>query len=288
MRGAGDRITSNPEKIVNNARAMAKITKHVSGMFSWADLSTSEPETAKAFYTTLFGWHFEDYPAGEGRVYSMARIDNEDVAALYAQSENDRDKRIPSHWTCYHSVDDIEAQAKRVSLCGGKLLAPPFDVFDAGKMCVLSEPSGAVSALWQPQKRIGATLMGEHGTIGWAELLSRDPDASKRFLSELHGFKALEMPLTGEARPYTVFSIGEKPSCGLLAMPEGVPPEVPSHWRPYFNVDDCDATIQAALAAGGKQISPVVEVPNVGRFAALQDPQGAIFEVIRPTSQKPE
>lgn len=255
-------------------------------MFSWADLSTSNPAAAKTFYATLFGWQFRNFPAGEGQVYSMAQIDGENVAALYAQPPGKVERAIPPHWTCYHTVDDIDARAKRVSQLGGKLVAPPFDVFDAGRMCVLSEPAGALSALWQPLKRIGATMMGEHGTLGWAELLTRTPEASERFQCQLHGFKTQKMPLAGADGQYTIFTIGGRPSCGMVAMPENYPPQVPSHWRPYFNVDDCDAIVKTAITAGGTLMGPILEMPNVGRFAVLKDPQGAVFEVIHSETQQ--
>jgi predicted enzyme related to lactoylglutathione lyase len=258
---------------------MAKITEHTPGMFSWADLATTHPDVAKKFYGSLFGWAFDDQPAGPGVVYSMARVDGESAAALFTQPDDEKHLGIPPHWTCYFTVKSADEKAKQIDALGGKVLVPPFDVFQFGRMCVLADPSGAMCALWEPKQHIGATIMGEHGTLGWADLHTRDVDRAGAFHTKLHGFTSDTMPMP--AGSYTVFNVGDKPSCGMLAMPEQVPAQVPSYWVPYFNVSDCDATVEKAKAAGGRALSPPMDIAGVGRFATLADPQGAPFAVIR-------
>jgi predicted enzyme related to lactoylglutathione lyase len=56
--------------------------------------------------------------------------------------------------------------------------------------------------------------------------------------------------------------------------------EVPPHWATYFSVDDCDHTIAKAVELGASPVGPTMDVPGVGRFAWLSDPQGATFAVI--------
>jgi predicted enzyme related to lactoylglutathione lyase len=56
---------------------------------------------------------------------------------------------------------------------------------------------------------------------------------------------------------------------------------VPAHWGIYFQVANCDATAEKAESLGGKVCFGPMDVPNVGRFAAIQDPQGAFFSVIQ-------
>ena len=259
---------------------MPKITQHTPGMFSWADLATAEPAAAKEFYTSLFGWSYDDQPAGPNMVYSMASIHDGTVAALFQQREDERQNGIPSHWTCYFTVSDLEATAAQVPQLGGKLVAAPFDVWEAGRMCVLADPGSAICALWHPKQRIGATVIGQHGALTWAELLTRNVDAAGGFYAKLHGYAVDAMPMPN-GTTYTVFKVGDKPACGLMVMPPEVPSETPPHWTPYFNVDDCDVAIEKALAGGGRQLSPVIDVTEVGRFATLADPQGATFAVLQ-------
>ena len=67
----------------------------------------------------------------------------------------------------------------------------------------------------------------------------------------------------------------------MKIMPEMGP--VPPNWLPYFTVEDCDATANKAKATGGKLFMPPTDIPNVGRFSVIQDPQGATFAIIKLT-----
>lgn len=261
---------------------MAKVTQHAPGMFSWADLSTPNTTAAKKFYTSLFRWEYDHDAAGPEVNYAVAKVGDERAAALYKQGKEETKAGIPPHWNCYFTVEDIADASKKVKRAGGQLFCPPFEVFDSGRMCILGEPADAVCALWQPGAQIGATVMGEHGALGWAELQSRDPDSSLGFLVKLFGFQAetMETP-NGD---YTVFRVDGKPSCGMLEMSEALAEELPSLWVPYFNVDDCDVAVAAAVLGGGKQLGQALNIPQLGRCATLMDPQGATFAVVTPPS----
>jgi predicted enzyme related to lactoylglutathione lyase len=74
--------------------------------------------------------------------------------------------------------------------------------------------------------------------------------------------------------------IGSRPIGGMLQLkPEWG--KVPPNWTPYIMVDDCDQTADKAKALGGRTFVPPTDIPNVGRFAVIQDPQGAIFSIVR-------
>ncbi len=79
---------------------------------------------------------------------------------------------------------------------------------------------------------------------------------------------------------YTELSVGGKGIGGMMAMPammEGTP----SHWIPYFAVNDADAVANDAKSRGAEIYGPH-DIPNVGRFAVIADPQGARFAIIKP------
>ena len=63
-------------------------------------------------------------------------------------------------------------------------------------------------------------------------------------------------------------------------MPEMGP--IPPHWLVYFAVEDCDAAVQKASGLGANVIKPAEDIPGVGRFAILKDPQGAAFALLKP------
>jgi predicted enzyme related to lactoylglutathione lyase len=256
-------------------------TKHDPGMFSWTDLTTTDQAAAKKFYGALFGWAATDLPMGEGAVYSMCKLDGQDAAGISPTSDHEKQMHVPPHWTCYFTVTDVDATAKKAEAAGAKVLMPPFDVMDVGRMAVVADAAGGVLAIWTPKKHIGAGVTNEPGAITWAEELTRNVDASGKLWTTVFGWKSDVMPMPNGVS-YTVFKVGDAPSCGMMPMPKGVPADVPTHWLPYFQVADCSATVKKATDLGGKVLAPPMEASGVGRFATLQDPQGAVFAVLEP------
>ena len=162
---------------------MGERTQHTPGTFSWTDLNTTDQESAKAFYSALFGWEIEDMPAGEDVVYSMAAIDGKWVGAISPQPQQQRDAGVPPSWNSYITVADADATAARAAELGGSVHAPPFDVMEAGRMAVIQDPQGAWFLIWQPNQHLGAQLVNAPGALCWNELGSPDLDGSAAFYS---------------------------------------------------------------------------------------------------------
>jgi uncharacterized protein len=242
-------------------------------MFSWVDLGTTDTEAAKKFYAAIFGWTYDD------AAYSMAKLRGLDAAAIAPL--NEMQKGAPPHFTCYFTVDDVDASTEKAAAAGANIVAPPFDVMDVGRMSAVDDPTGAGVALWQPKKHIGAGITNVHGALTWCELRTRDVDASRNVWTSIFGWTIDETKMPNGVT-YTVFKIGGVASCGMMPMPSSIPAQVPSHWLPYFQVDDCDATVKQVSELGGKIMVPAMDAANVGRFATLADPQGAVFGVLTP------
>ena len=115
-----------------------------------------------------------------------------------------------------------------------------------------------------------------HGAFSWNELLTTDPAAAATFYAALFGWSVKEMG--AEMGGYRVVSVGETGVGGIMKCPEGQP--IPPHWGAYVTVDDVEQTIAKCTELGGKVVVPPMDVPNVGRMALLQDPQGAVISVI--------
>jgi predicted enzyme related to lactoylglutathione lyase len=247
---------------------MGERTSYPPGTFSWVDLQTSDPDAAKAFYSSLLGWDYEDIPIGDGAAYSMARLQDHSVAAIGPlQGEG-----MPSHWNCYVTVADVDASAARAAELGATLLAEPFDVFDAGRMAAFQDPQGAVLSIWQAKENIGAGLVNAIGALTWNDLISPDVAGSKAFYSELFGWQIQEIA-PGE---YWSIANGANRNGGMMPMPPGSHPA----WNLYFAVDDVDATVARARELGGDAVMGPMDVPNGGRLAVLRDPQNAVFSVL--------
>jgi predicted enzyme related to lactoylglutathione lyase len=245
---------------------------HPPATISWVDLATSDQAGAKQFYGGLLGWEYEDMPAGEGIVYSMAKHRGRSAAAISPQQPEEAAQGIPPHWNVYVTVEDVDASAGKAREAGGNVLAPPFDVFDAGRMAVVADPAGAVLCLWQAGTNIGAEVVNEPGSMTWADCATTDPAAAQGFYSSLLGWRFDQM---SEEPPYWVIFNGERSQGGMTAPPPGVP----SNWFPYFGVIGIEETMQIADAFGGTPFLGPVDVPNGSRFALIQDPQGAPFAI---------
>lgn len=106
------------------------------------------------------------------------------------------------------------------------------------------------------------------GKFVWFELVSHDIARAKVFYSELFGWKLGEMPM--DFGPYTLFDAGQGPVAGAMAADGGS-----SRWETYVSVDDVDAVAARVVAHGGRREGSPVDVPGVGRMAAVVDPTGA-------------
>lgn len=250
---------------------MPQVTSHPSGSFCWVELGTTDIQAARSFYTALFGWTVNEIPMGEYGVYAIFQKDGRDCAAGYQLMANQQG--VPPNWTSYIAVADTDAAVEKAKGLGAAVVAEPMDVFDSGRMAVLSDPQGAVFAVWQAKNHIGVQIRDEPDTLCWNELQARDVDAAKQFYPALFPWRTKETP------EYTEWHLGENAVGGML--PSQWPPEVPSVWLPYFAVTGCDEAVAKAASLGGSTIVPPMDIPNVGRFAVLSDPQGAVFAVIK-------
>lgn len=114
--------------------------------------------------------------------------------------------------------------------------------------------------------------------FSWNELCTSDVEAAKTFYSKVFGWSFAAAPAPND--DYQMASTGDIPVAGIMNMPPNAPMGMPPSWGAYITVENCDATVDATQAAGGSVIVPATDVPNVGRFAMLADPQGAIFGIM--------
>ena len=124
----------------------------------------------------------------------------------------------------------------------------------------------------------------------WYELMTTDMAAAERFYATVVGWTAAPFP--GAGMPYTIMQrAGEIPAGGVMTLPDEVKAQgVPPHWMLYVGVDTLEDAAAHAAKLGGGALSPVIDVPNVGRMQTFKDPQGAAFTVYQPASppQQPE
>jgi len=247
------------------------------GNFCWFELATSDQAAAKKFYGGLFGWTANDAPMGPDAFYTTFQLRGKKVGAAYAQRPDEVQQGVPPHWATYVTVTNVDQAVAKAKSLGGTVMAGPMDVAEHGRMAVLHDPRGAAINLWQAKQHQGVALWGEVGTFCWSELLTRDTTAAARFYTALFGWKT--KVTEGAGFPYTHWQndgadIGGM--MGIMAQWGSMPP----HWVNYVQVNNCDDAAAKAASLGGKICMPPTDIPNTGRFATVQDPQGAAFSVI--------
>jgi uncharacterized protein len=254
---------------------MAEVTKYPPGTPSWVDLASPDIEGSARFYSKLFGWQVNEAgPVEETGGYRIATLRDKSVAGMSPPMGGEGQ---PPAWNTYISVDDVDKTTAFVSDNGGQVLMGPMDVMDAGRMAVYMDPTGAVVSAWQPGNHIGAQLVNEPGALSWNELATRDVDRAKEFYSNVFGWTWQPMD---ESQSYWMLEVNGRVSGGLMPMGDQFPPEVPNHWMVYFAVADTDASAEKAKGLGATVMVPPTDIPP-GRFAALTDPQGAAFTIIK-------
>src|SRR6266849_10419934 len=251
--------------------------QHAPGSFCWIELATTDGPGAKKFYSELFGWTTHDSPVGPDMVYTILRLDGKDVCALYQKGEMMKD--VPTHWASYVSVTSADEIAAKAKALGGTVVKEPFDVFDAGRMAVITDTTGATFCIWQPNKHSGVGVKGQPNSLTWNELLTTDTAKASDFYTKLFGWID---KTHGDGVRYTEFMNGDTHAGGMMQIQPHMGP-IPPHWGIYFAVDDCDAKFQKATSLGAKPIVPPMDIEKVGRFATIQDPQGAVFSIIKLT-----
>ena len=116
----------------------------------------------------------------------------------------------------------------------------------------------------------------------WYELTTTEPDAAVEFYKRVLGVQANDASAPGGPRYQALLAAGG-PVGGVTSFPPDLGPEVAvPGWTGYVAVDDVDALAARVLAAGGKLRRPPTDIPGVGRFAVVADPQGAGFNLFTP------
>ena len=113
--------------------------------FVHLELNTSDTAKAKAFYTALFGWQFTDNDMGN-MIYSTFKPDSGPGGGLYSMPG------APTAWLAYVGVDEINAATEKAKSLGATIHNGPMEIPNVGWFTVLSDPTGATIALFQPKQ----------------------------------------------------------------------------------------------------------------------------------------
>ncbi len=247
---------------------------HLYGKFVWFEHLSGDTAQARKFYDALLGWHTELTPMGGPEPYPLIMNGKVAIGGL-----RNAPSGAPSLWMAYLSVADVDASYQAALAAGGKGLMPPADFGGAGRGATLADPTGAVFSLWTSvhDDRADATPTAV-GDWHWNELMTPDEAKALAFYEKIFGYTHTSMDMGPQGQYHVLTKDGVR-RAGLMHSPM---PDTPPLWMPYVAVADCDATAAKAKQLGARIIAGPRDVPQVGRFAALLDAQGAALGFIQP------
>lgn len=239
------------------------------GVPNWIDLATADLDDAIRFYTGMFGWTAEISGDDLGG-YTTFRLNGLPVAGagpLFGEGQ-------PTAWSTYFGAPDADAVAARVEAAYGKVLVPPFDVGDQGRMSAFLDPAGAPFSVWEPLTMRGAETFNVPGALTWSELNTRDLEGAASFYQAVFGWQ-----FRGN-QSYLSCELNQTPVAGLRLMAgDEWPVDLSPHWQIYFAVSDCDTAVGHAAGLGGRIVRPPITIPGA-RYAVVADPQGGVFAIL--------
>jgi predicted enzyme related to lactoylglutathione lyase len=139
---------------------MTDLGESAAGRFCWVDLAATDADSAKSFYGQLFGWTSCEQ-AVNGGSFTRLRLSNQAVGSIYQLRHAHLEQGVPSHWTPYIRVDNVDDAARRAASYGGKVIVRPFVVSGIARIALILDSVGAHVGLWEP---IAANVEGSaHG-----------------------------------------------------------------------------------------------------------------------------
>jgi len=125
-------------------------------------------------------------------------------------------------------------------------------------------------------------MFTKHGAVSWTELTTSDAAAAQKFYGTLFGWTFKKFP--APEMDYNVISVGDRQIGGIMQAPTGK--AMPTAWWSYVTVENVDETAKNAKELGAKIMVPPQDIPEVGRFCIIQDPQGASIAAITYSMKK--
>lgn len=257
-------------------------TSYANGEFSWVDLNAHNMDAAREFYTKFFGWTAEMMDTQGGPKYAMFSSNGQKIGGLGEMSEEMKSQGIPPLWNTYVNVDNLEATLARVPELGGKVAVPAMSILDSGWLAYITDPTGAMLGLWQKNQFAGSGVWGEHNSVCWNELATKDVETARTFFGELFGWEFEDFP--GVPSKYYIVKVGGEQKGGLMQMTAEWG-DVPPHWMVYFSVDDAVAKCERLKELGGQVCIPPFDT-HVGKIAIVADAQGGTFSMIALKNQQ--
>ena len=257
--------------------------QRLAGKIVWHDLITSRPDAAKRFYGELFGWEFDDLGLnlgfGNTLNYTLIRHEGRLIGGMVDAGRLDSvpadDAGRISQWVILMSVTDADAAVASVRESGGKVLTPPTDFADRGRLALVEDTQGAALALLETRDGDPPDQAAVIGGFLWDELWTTDLDAAEGFYRGLAPFEPGERSLAN-GQSYRYLRADGQPRVGLLPRPAA---DIEPVWVSYLRVGDPAAIVARVPELGGRVLAPPRPRAMGGEVALIADPSGAAIAI---------
>jgi len=248
------------------------------GKIIWRDLLTNDPAASQQFYGELFGWTFESVGAASNlnsdSDYTLIRHNGKLIGGMIdTLALNGRDDI--SQWIISMSVEEIDTRIETVNASGGKVMTPPTDLQDRGRLAVISDAEGALIGLLETRDGDPRDSEAGMGDFLWDELWTTDVENASAFFKSLTDLSAGAVDIDPDeavAREYSLLKAGDTPRVGIMPSPlDGLDPV----WVSYLRVESPAAIASRVADLGGHIIVEAGPRPLGGEVAFIAGPSGA-------------
>jgi predicted enzyme related to lactoylglutathione lyase len=199
------------------------------------------------------------------------------VGGLMSLPDEAKKAGAPPHWLAYIGTSNVDGSVAKATSLGAQVLVPPNDIPTVGRFAVLTDPQGAVFAMYSPSNAPAPEGPPALGDMSWHELTTTDYAAAFDFYSALFGWEKKGAMDMGPMGTYQMFGTRGRMLGGMMNKTADMP--MPPNWLVYARVDDVTGVVQRVKDHGGKLLHGPVEVPGGDLIAVCMDPQGAAFAV---------
>ncbi len=255
------------------------------GRFVWYDLMTTDQEKAIDFYSEVVGWTTEDWPNAPTRYAMWKPAAGGMIGGSVQLPADETQSGTPPHWIGYIATPNVDETVTTATKLGATVLKPASDIPTVGRSAALTDPQGAVFAIFTPESDApGHEGAAEIGEVSWHELYTTDYEAAFQFYSQLFGWERGQAMDMGPMGIYQIFSRNGRDIGGMMNKPDA---SMPSGWTYYFRVPDINDVVNRIKARGGQVLNGPMEVPGGDTIVQASDPQGGMFAVHQVKTSQP-
>jgi predicted enzyme related to lactoylglutathione lyase len=254
---------------------MSKSPKVPAGHFVWYELMTTDTDGAKAFYQDVVDWTTQPFDASP-EPYSIWMNGAEPRGGLMELPAEARKMGAPPCWVAYVSTPDTDATVEKAKRLGANVVHGPMSIPTVGRMCMLTDPQGAMFAVYTPEEHTpGGDWPRNPGDFSWHELLTTDAVAAFAFYSDLFGWEKTSEFDMGPMGIYQLYGLDGDEYGGMFNKSDDMPG--PPNWLLYAMVPDIDSAVERVKKNGGQILNGPMEVPGGDMVVQCMDPQGGAF-----------